>query len=180
MESMTRSHVFRFLDLGRRMERALQTIGLLQSCLVDSPSPTPEVMEAVLEISDSVMTYRSRYRANMQLPAVVDLLLTDESNPRSIAYQILTIESQVKQLPGEDHPPGFLPHERLILSMVHAVRMLDVLEVCDAFGVGEQSQLSDHLAMLDRDLQNLSRELSLRYLVHAGPSRRMSGTGSLD
>lgn len=180
MESMTRTHVFRFLDLGRRMERALQTIGLLQSCLVDSPSPTPEVMEAVLEISDSVMTYRSRYRANMQLPAVVDLLLTDESNPRSIAYQILTIEAQVKQLPGEDHPPGFLPHERLILSMVHAVRMLDVLEVCDAFGVGEQGQLSDHLAMLDRDLQNLSRELSLRYLVHAGPSRRMSGAGSAD
>ncbi|MCO6046545.1 circularly permuted type 2 ATP-grasp protein [Aeoliella sp. ICT_H6.2] len=176
LESMTRSHVFRFLELGRRLERALQTVGLLQSCLIDSPPPSSEVLDALLEIADSVMTYRSRYRANLQLSAVVDLLLTDESNPRSIAYQLLTVEKVSKQLPGEDYPAGYLPHERLILSMVHAVRMVDVMGTCEAYSVGEQQRLAELLETLDQDLQNLSRELSLRYLVHAGPARRMSST----
>ncbi|WP_425399616.1 circularly permuted type 2 ATP-grasp protein [Aeoliella sp.] len=176
VESMTRSHVFRFLELGRRMERALQSVGLLQSCLIDSPLPSSEVLEALLEIADSVMTYRSRYRASLQLPAVVDLLLTDESNPRSIAYQLGTLERVSQQLPGEDYPAGYLPHERLILSMVHAVRMVDVMGVCEAYSVGEQQRLAELLDSLDRDLKHLSREISLRYLVHAGPSRRMSTT----
>lgn len=176
LESMTRSHVFRFLELGRRLERALQTVGLLQSCLIDSPPPTSEVLDALLEIADSVMTYRSRYRANLQLPAVVDLLLTDESNPRSIAYQLQTLEKVSKELPGDDYPAGYLPHERLILSMVHSVRMVDVTGICEAYSVGEQKRLAELLESLDRDLQSLSRELSLRYLVHAGPSRRMSST----
>lgn len=174
MESMTRSHVFRFLDMGRRLERALQTIELLDNCLIESPEPSTEVLEAVLEIADSVMTYRSRYRANIQLPAVVDLLLTDETNPRSVAYQLHTLEQQIQQLPAEEHPPGFLAHQRLILSMVHAVRMVDVLGVCESYSMGQQEPLADLLQTLDRDLENLSSALALRYLVHAGPARRMT------
>ncbi len=178
MESMTRSHVFRFLDIGRRLERALQTTELLESCLIESSGIDTDALEAVLEIADSVMTYRSRYLANLQLPAVLDLLLTDETNPRSIAFQLVTLQQQIKQLPGEEHPSGFLPHERLILSMVHSVQMVDVLGVCEAYGVGERHHLATLLSNLDRDLQNLSREVSNRYLVHAGPSRRMSSAGT--
>lgn len=174
MESMTRSHVFRFLDMGRRLERALQTIALLDSCLVESHGDDTDALEAALEIADSVMTYRSRYLANLQLPAVLDLLLTDETNPRSIAYQLVTLEQQIEQLPGEAHPPGYLAHERLILSMVHSVRMVDVHGLCEAFDMGERNHLATLLADLERDLENLSREISNRYLVHAGPSRRMS------
>lgn len=178
MESMTRSHVFRFLDMGRRLERALQTIELLENCLIESPEPSSDVLEAVLEIADSVMTYRSRYRANIQLPAVVDLLLTDETNPRSVAYQLQTLEKQIEQLPADPHPPGFLAHQRLILSMVHAVRMVDVLGVCESYSMGQHEPLGDLLQSLDRDLQHLSRALALRYLVHAGPARRMTSTAA--
>ncbi len=174
MESMTRSHVFRFLDIGRRLERALQTVGLLDSCLIESSGNDSDTLEAMLEIADSVMTYRSRYLANLQLPAVLDLLLTDETNPRSVAFQLATLQAQIEQLPGDDHPPGYLPHERLILSMVHAVRMVDVLGVCESYDVGDRQVLASLMGSLDRNLQNLSREIANRYLVHAGPSRRMS------
>jgi uncharacterized circularly permuted ATP-grasp superfamily protein/uncharacterized alpha-E superfamily protein len=176
MESMTRSHVFRFLDLGRRLERALQTVELLDSCFVESSGADTDTLEAVLEIADSVMTYRSRYLANLQLPAVLDLLLTDETNPRSIAYQLVTLQQQIEQLPGEDHLSGYLPHERLLLSMVHSVRMVDVIAIGEAYALGERHHLATLFGNLDRSLQNLSREVSNRYLVHAGPSRRMSST----
>lgn len=176
LESMTRSHLFRFLDLGRRLERAMQTVSLLEACMIDSTAPTTEVLEAVLEIADSVMTYRSRYRANMQLPAVLDLLLTDESNPRSVAYQLMALEEHIKQLPSDGPSSGYLPHERLILSMVHSVRMVQVVDICDAYSMGQRGPLGSLLEQFDRGLSDLSRELSLRYLVHAGPSRRMSNT----
>ena len=174
VESMTRSHVFRFLDLGRRLERALQTSELLDCSVLENPNPSQDLLEAVVEIADSLMTYRSRYRANVQLPAIIDLLVTDESNPRSIAYQLLTLQQQVQELPGNVRKPAYLPHERLILSMLHSIRMLDVVQVCDAYTMGERKTLQELIRSLDRDLQHLSRELTLRYLVHAGPSRRMS------
>ena len=178
MESMTRSHVFRFLDLGRRLERALQMIGLLQSCLIDAPAAGGDLLDSLLEVADSEMTYRSRYMAKIQLPAVLDLLLTDESNPRSIAYQLTTLQSQIDRLPSENHPAGYWPHERLILSMVHSVRMLDVFSISEDYYANQNKRLDDLLDSMDRDLQGLSQELSNRYLVHTSQSRRIESATS--
>ena len=58
--------------------------------------------------------------------------------------------------------------------MLHSVQMLDVVQVCESFAMGEREPLRELVKSLDRDLQLLSREISLRYLVHAGPARRMS------
>ncbi|MEM1303470.1 MAG: circularly permuted type 2 ATP-grasp protein, partial [Planctomycetota bacterium] len=74
LESMTRTQFYRFLDVGRRIERAVQSAALLRACLVESPfagadgtgqgAPPRSLLEALLDCSDSLMTYRSRYRAN--------------------------------------------------------------------------------------------------------------------
>ncbi len=174
MESMTRSHVFRFLDLGRRLERALQTTELLQCCLIESTEADTEVLEALLEVADSIMTYRSRYLANLQMPAVLDLLLTDETNPRSIGYQLVTLQQQLEQLPNEDHTAGYLPHERLIFTMVHALRMFDVVQVAEEYSSNKRKKLEELLQSLAQHLQNLSHEVSNRYLVHTSQSRRLT------
>jgi len=86
MENMTRGHGWRFLDLGRRLERALSVLKLLQGVLrIRLPLA---VLEPVLEIADSVMTYRRRFFTAPHLAGVLDLLLRDESNPRSLVFQI--------------------------------------------------------------------------------------------
>ena len=61
-ESMTRGQGWRFLDMGRRLERSVHTLSLLRSTLatVATGSEGP-LLEAVLEIADSSMTYRRRY-----------------------------------------------------------------------------------------------------------------------
>ncbi|MEM8946972.1 MAG: circularly permuted type 2 ATP-grasp protein [Planctomycetota bacterium] len=174
--SMTRSHVFRFLDLGRRLEQALQTVGLAQSCFVGNRDVTAELLEAVLEIADSLMTYRSRYLANLQMAAVLDLLLTDETNPRSAAFQIIRLSEHVDQLPREQNTPGYDAHRRLTMSMVHAVRMVNIQELSDLHNLGEHGQLAELLDVLSRELPMLSNQIAQRYLVHAGPARTMSST----
>ena len=174
MESMIRSHVFRFLDIGRRLERAMQTVNLVRSCFIDYSDLRAELLEAVLEIADSMMTYRSRYLTNLQITAVLDLILTDETNPRSIAFQLQTLQQQVEQLPRDERPAGLPPHERLIMSLVHLVRMTDIREVCHQYQLGQKDLLLHVVGELDRDLPGLSNAIVHRYLVHAGPTHRFA------
>ena len=175
MESMTRTHVFHFLDIGRRLERALQAVALVRSCFIGNKSVTVELLEAALEIADSVMTYRSRYLSNIQLSAVLDLLITDETNPRSIAYQLVTLEDHVKKLPANPQP-GLSPYERLLMSMLHAVRMVDIQEISDMHHLGEFGHLDSLLDTLYRELPMFSNQITQRYLVHGGPARKMTST----
>ena len=171
MESMTRSHVFRFLDFGRRLERAHQMTALLRSCFVGKHAVTGYLLEAVLEIADSVMTYRSRYLLNLQLAAVLDLLITDETNPRSIAFQLVTLRQHAESLPRHHKEVTLAKHEKLILSMVHSVRMLEIRHFCEPHGSDDQHQLESLLAGLERKLPALSHELANRYLVHTSSTR---------
>ncbi|MBV9767946.1 MAG: circularly permuted type 2 ATP-grasp protein, partial [Bryobacterales bacterium] len=88
MESMTRGDGWRFLDIGRRLERAIQMVGLLGNGLPQQAPGRVGVLEAILEMADSSITYRSRYLTSVQVDLVLDLLLVDEANPRSIAFQL--------------------------------------------------------------------------------------------
>src|SRR4051812_17611677 len=97
-ESMTRTYAWRFLDLGRRLERALQESQLVRGMLATSGGSEPESLEALLEMLDSVMTYRSRYGSRFQIGAVLDLMLCDETNPRSVAYQFVECAAHVSHL----------------------------------------------------------------------------------
>src|SRR5262249_35017941 len=99
MESMTRGQGWRFLAMGRRLERALNTIALLRSALVAVGSMEGPLLEALLEVADSSMTYRRRYLGSLQTAPVLDLLLADESNPRSLAFQLAALSHEVDDLP---------------------------------------------------------------------------------
>jgi uncharacterized alpha-E superfamily protein len=126
MESSTRNHGWRFLDLGRRIERAIHTLNLLSTTLVfPPPPPTDEgsVLQALLETCDSAMTYRSRYLAALDPTAVLDLLLTDETNPRSVAFQAVAIQDHVANLPRDAARANLLRDERLALTLVTDLRL---------------------------------------------------------
>lgn len=177
VESMTRTQFYRFLDIGRRLERALQAIDLLRTCLVESRNVSPPLLEALLESADSLMTYRARYRASVKLAPVLDLLLTDETNPRSIAYQLNTLERHIGKLPrADDGGPGAPPEQRLALALSHTVRMADIREVCEAYELDNPRPLTRLLMDLERDLPALSHAISLKYLAHSGPPRQLAPT----
>src|SRR4029077_5432412 len=75
MESMTRGDGWRFLDIGRRLERALQMTGLRRNSLGPETRENFGILEAVLEMADSSITYRSRYLTSLQTDLLLDLLL---------------------------------------------------------------------------------------------------------
>jgi len=90
MESTVRGPAWRFLDLGRRIERALAVLGAVEAALglaVPTAALQP-VADAVLSANESLVAYRRRYRSDVDLDAVLELLLRDDSNPRSLAFQL--------------------------------------------------------------------------------------------
>jgi uncharacterized alpha-E superfamily protein len=173
-ESVTRTQAYRFLVIGRRLERALQIVSLVDNCFLRIPNIPSELLESVLEIADSLMTYRSRYMANLQLSAVLDLVLTDETNPRSLAYQLVELKNLVAKLPRRDTIPNRERGKRLAMSMMYEVRMVDIESISKFRGFGDDGPLQSLLFKISRDLPLLSNAITHRYLVHAEPSHQLT------
>lgn len=171
MESMTRGPGWRFLDMGRRLERALHTMCLLRSALANvTPQQTP-VMEALLEIADSSMTYRSRYLTTLQMPPMLDLLLTDETNPRSVAFQLVALAAHVEHLPQDQTESLRSAEQRNMLGVLTNLRLADVDNLCEVDRDGTRKSLDRFLARLSTQLRLLSESITHKYLIHAGPTR---------
>ena len=100
-ENMIRDPGWYFMDLGRRLERAQQLIALLRSTLTRSHTSAVDsvVVESVLAASESGVTYRRRYRGRIQVATMLELLLLDAGNPRSLAYQIAAARADLRALP---------------------------------------------------------------------------------
>jgi len=175
-DSMTRTQGWRFLDLGRRVERAWQTSMLLRSTLTTVDQAELEVLEAVLQVADSIMTYRSRYLATIQAGPVLDLLLTDETNPRSVAYQLARICEHVDQLPRDEQQALLNVEQRLALSLLNSVRLADISELIQHNRQHERELLDRLLKRICDQLPRLSDAMSSRFLIHAGLPRHFASS----
>ena len=172
-ESMTRTHAFRFLNIGRRLEHSLQIAGLIKHCFAQQQTVSSELLEAVLEIADSSMTYRARYYANLQMPTVLDLLLVDEMNPRSLAFQLAKLDLNLESLPDNAGHAPQSTDRRLAMDALHSVRMTDVVKLCEANDQGERIALRELTEKIESQLPLVSTSISNRFLVHSGPINQM-------
>jgi len=171
-ESMTRTLGWRFLDLGRRVERTLHTANLLHAFFAEGGSEEPAVIETLLKITDSLMTYRNRYLATFQVPVVLDLLVTDESNPRSILHQLATIAVHVANMPRDERVAVLPKEQRLAMEMESRVRLADVFALDRATGPGRRrGTLATLLEELAEVLPELSDALTSRYFTLTGSGR---------
>jgi uncharacterized alpha-E superfamily protein len=98
-ENMTRGQGWRFLEVGRRVERALGGLNLLRTAAGQGSGESP-VLDPLLETCDSVMTYRRRHFSRPRLDAVIDLIFFDPTNPRSVAYQMHVIQAEITRFSG--------------------------------------------------------------------------------
>jgi uncharacterized circularly permuted ATP-grasp superfamily protein/uncharacterized alpha-E superfamily protein len=174
-ESMTRTHAWRFIDMGRRIERASQAISLGTATLCDSNINETATLEAALMTLDSYMTYRSRYLASIQPVQVIDLLVIDETNPRSIAYQIAVLIDHVDKLPRDEREVTRSAEQRLVLGLQHHVMLTDANELMKSNSHGQRDRLRKLFDRLQDSLLKLSNAISGRFLIHAGVQRHLAG-----
>ncbi len=173
-ENMTRGPGWQFLDMGRRIERSLTMIDLLRSTVIDASLNEHNVLDALLEIADSAMTYRNRYATNLQAGPVLDLLLIDETNPRSIGFQLAALADHVEHLPRQQSDPLLSPEQRLMIAMSSSLRLAEGNALADFDEGGVRSSLDRLLSQLAAQLRELASGISHKYLVHAGPVHQMA------
>ncbi len=98
LENMYRFAGWRFLEIGRRLERAIQIAGITR-WLTRKDAPDG-ALDMLIEIGDSVMTHRRRYNVAAGPNSYIDLLVLDPLNPRSVLFQITELREQIERLPG--------------------------------------------------------------------------------
>jgi uncharacterized circularly permuted ATP-grasp superfamily protein/uncharacterized alpha-E superfamily protein len=176
MENTTRGYGWRFLEIGRRLERALQITHLLDAALArtELTEDTGEIescLEVLLQIADSSITYRTRHLTDIRAEYVLELLLADEANPRSVAFQLVALLEQVQHLPGRDTDENVSPEEKLISKALSSVRHAWMNELAQRDDEGRLSALGELAQQLRATLFDFSDALTARYLSHLTQSR---------
>jgi uncharacterized alpha-E superfamily protein len=167
-ENIIRGSGWLFMSIGRRLERAIYLTRQLRAITTPLAVADWSFLELLLEVGDSSMTYRTRYYTTLQPLAVLDVLMADETNPRSLDYQLDHLVELYEKLPR--HAPADLEAMRKALE---TLRSFDLRAITYAAPVkGKRSP--ERLARLDRylgELENLlpswSNTLSSRYFSHA-------------
>ncbi len=162
MENMTRGHAWRFLEIGRRLERANNLTMVLRAIITSGGGDAALI--PLLEYSDSTMTYRRRYFARPELASVADLLLADITNPRSFAFQVNVLGRHLIELPD---PTDNRPVRRKFAEMEFALNAADPSALGGAASGGNSKALEDLLERLIVGCWGLSDALTVHYFSHA-------------
>jgi uncharacterized circularly permuted ATP-grasp superfamily protein/uncharacterized alpha-E superfamily protein len=168
-DSMTRGQSWRFLDIGMRIERGIAIGRLIRSTVSAEIDEESFLLDALLETADSSLTYRRRYLTQLEVPAVVDLLLADETNPRSMIYQLVSLEEHLACLPRESTHPQRNPDQQLALRLRTMLRLADLPALCVSAG-GRRERLDALLQESLSVLTSISDLVSQTYFSHAAVS----------
>ena len=167
LDDMTRDEGWRFLMIGRRIERLQFLSSSLAGFLRGAGAFDQAGLEWLLELGNSSITYRSRYLAVAQLIPVLDLLLLDEQNPHAVLFQLKLVSGSLKRL---NHDFG-APAEAALPLLVERLAGFDLgcLEN-PLFGDSSVRAALDGLADLLQDVADVSNQVSdrlaLRHFAH--------------
>jgi uncharacterized circularly permuted ATP-grasp superfamily protein/uncharacterized alpha-E superfamily protein len=131
-ENMYHGTGWRFLEIGRRLERASEMCRLMAH--LARPGATAELLDLLVEVADCVMIRRRRYKVNAGRPAVIELLALDEANPRSILFQLAQLRAEIALLPSRRSPGSSIPP-----VMREALRLYTELAISEPHSVSPAS-----------------------------------------
>ncbi|RHA38425.1 circularly permuted type 2 ATP-grasp protein [Cellulomonas rhizosphaerae] len=163
-EGLVRDVGWRFLDAGRRIERAQHVVEHLQATLVEHRPPAVEgfLVDAVVLSHDSSITFRRRYNSGAGVAAVLDLLLLDRTNPRALAFQLDRLQDDLGTVPGAEH---------LLSDVADLVAELDPATVAEADG--RRDRLGEALESMSWRLRSAADEIQRVHFARPGPSRAL-------
>jgi len=152
-ENMTQLAGWRFLELGRRIERALLTCRLTRA-LTQAGTVDGE-LDVLLELADSQITYRQRYVMIAAPAPVIDLVVLDPNNPRSVMYQLDRIETHLQALPKRSASGRLSPVQQIAAGIATRLRTAEAAAVN-----------AELIVEIEQALMKLSDAISAAYLTN--------------
>ena len=161
-ETMSRTAGWRFLDMGRRVERGISVCRMLRA--LGGGDATADDLSALLELTSSAIGYRQRYPAGLAAVAVRDLVALDTGNPRSLAFQVEAIAAHLAALPRLSDDGVAEDQEQLAAALLAELMTLTA------------ATLDDHrVQALENRLLALSDAIARRFLLRGAEPLRASG-----
>jgi uncharacterized circularly permuted ATP-grasp superfamily protein/uncharacterized alpha-E superfamily protein len=169
-DRMTRDDGWRLLSSGRHLER----LGFLASALAHA-FETGAVFdeggfEALIALFDSTITFHAQYQQRHDIPALLDLLVLDRDNPRSLGWVAQTLRGRLARLAGS--APGKMPEIALTVPDPQA---WSFEAICERDGDGNYTRLLDLLGQCSEAAYKLSDDIGARYFTHSGEGRHSVG-----
>ena len=163
-ENMNSGSGWRFLDMGRRIERGVNVCRFAR--IVAGDKATIDDLDLLLDLADSQISYRARYLVGLALTPVLDMVILDPFNTRSLAFQVVAVREHLASLPSLQADGMLEEPRRILLPMAAQVETLDAAHLD-----------SDTILAFERTLSRLSDAVADRYFLHganAVPTARLS------
>jgi uncharacterized circularly permuted ATP-grasp superfamily protein/uncharacterized alpha-E superfamily protein len=175
MDNMTRDDGWRFLIIGRRLERLSFLVQTVAHFLSMPASRGPGSLEWLLELTDSIITYRSRYSRLPELLPVIDLLVFDDSNPHGVVFQASVLARYLERM-ARELGADFEGDLAGALARLRAFNLekLEHLQFSNCRECEPCEALAVLLRELDQAAVQLSDWLGMRYFTHVGDVSRQT------
>ncbi|RLQ22240.1 hypothetical protein DWB85_08095 [Seongchinamella sediminis] len=177
-ESMIRGVGWRFMDMGKRIERALQTITTIKGLMtpVGGEADQGTLLTAMLTAMEALMTYRRRGRERRGMELGMELVLLDPSNPRSLIFQLARLEEHLQELPRSDPAAGELDEEaRALLEATSTLKLSRLPHLLQISG-HTRPEMNTLMTQLGALLREFSRCISDKHFDHRSGPQQLFGT----
>ena len=166
-DRMTRDEAWRLLFVGRHIERIASLSTFLRTAAAQQAIATHAGFDLLLELFDSTLTYRSLYPGRFQLLPLLDLLVVEPTNPRSLYGVYQRLVSKLDDLPT----PAALSQRAPLSSLLPPLSEFPALEaLCERDARGQYPALVQLCDRMHAVMAALSNEISARYFSHANVS----------
>jgi len=152
----------------------LLVINMLQTTLIKRYNEQVEynLQQSVLMNNEGLVNYRYKYRRPLQNMLVIDLLIFDPNNPRSLTYQVVRLKSYLQNLPKNSPGPSIPEFERLILEANSLLKQANKTDLAVSDG-NEYSNLKNFLSVLYKLLSGIPGALSKAFFKHELTTKSM-------
>jgi uncharacterized circularly permuted ATP-grasp superfamily protein/uncharacterized alpha-E superfamily protein len=169
-DRMTRDDGWRLLSTGRHLERLAFLASALSRAFESGAVFDEGGFEALVALFDSTITFHSQYQQRHDIPALLDLLVLDRDNPRSLGWVTQTLRGRLGKLAGS--APGEIP---AFARSLPDPQGWTLEPLCTLDGDGRHAAL---LALLQECIDTayvLSDDLTALYFAHSGDLRYSVG-----
>ncbi|MCA8983872.1 MAG: circularly permuted type 2 ATP-grasp protein [Planctomycetaceae bacterium] len=156
-----------FLQIGRHLERARQLTLVMRKYLQQVEARETLPLVTLLDVCNSLMTYRYRYRANFSILPAFDLLVTDSSNPHAIVFQFIELNALVSELPSKQKRPFISSEQDLIRRILFELQSLLPTEDQELNWPRYRAPLEQIFKTLEPRIKEISNLLTQTYFLHA-------------
>ena len=164
-ENMNRTAGWRFLDMGRRVERGINTCRFTRTMAFGAA--TTDDLDLLLDLADSQITYRARYLVGLAIRPVLDMVMLDPFNTRALAFQVVTLQEHLSALPSLVDDGMMEEPDRILVTLATQVETEDARDLT-----------SDKTLDFEQTLMRLSDAIGARYFLqgaNAVPTVKLAG-----